>query len=85
MSDWPPTAYIGNRPSAWRRLMHEPGEPVAHVHGCPECYEKVACKWRCTLEPDLELDDGTPAGGYMVCDECRRTKGLNDDDLRLGA
>lgn len=41
-----------------------------HVHGCPECYERVPCDMDCTCEPDLTLDDGTPRGGYVVCNEC---------------
>ena len=41
-----------------------------HVHGCPECYEHVPCEHRCSIEPDLTLDDGTLRGAYVVCDAC---------------
>jgi hypothetical protein len=41
-----------------------------HVHGCPECYEKVPCAEECTTveafdpkEPDI--------GGFIVCEQCQ--------------
>lgn len=44
---------------------------MVHVHPCPECYEHPVCKYLdCTIEPDLERDDGTPSGSFVVCDEC---------------
>jgi len=52
-------------------------EPIPHVHACPECYEYMPCEMPdCALEPDLELDDGTPCGSHCVCDTCesRRIK-----------
>lgn len=45
-------------------------EPIPHVHPCPECYEYVPCSMDCALEPDLELDDGTPSGSHCICDRC---------------
>lgn len=42
----------------------------AHVHSCPECYEHVPCEQTCAVEVDLTLDDGTPRGGFCVCDRC---------------
>jgi len=60
------------RPTFWHFLL-DAEDPVPHVHACPECYEHVPCDDpRCTLEPDLELDDGTPAGSHMVCDACAK-------------
>ena len=59
--------YGGN---AWSKLF-EPDEVCPHVHACPECYEHVPCTMNCTLEPDLELDDGTPCGSHCVCERCR--------------
>lgn len=41
-----------------------------HVHACPECYEYVPCNDVCSTEPDLTLDDGTPCGAHVTCDEC---------------
>lgn len=57
--------------TVWRLLLEDEwGDNIPHVHGCPECYEHVPCSMACTLEPDLELDDGTPSGGYFVCKSC---------------
>lgn len=41
-----------------------------HVHSCPVCYEHIACVERCSVEPDLTLDDGTLRGAYDVCPSC---------------
>lgn len=55
----------------WARLVAE--AVIGHVHSCPECFEHVPCDDpRCTLEPDLERNDGTPAGSHCVCDSCRK-------------
>lgn len=55
----------------WHLLL-DPENPIPHVHACPECYEHVPCTMACALEPDLELDDGTPAGSHMVCGGCAK-------------
>lgn len=58
-------------PNFWKRLVPpDPDKPVPHLHACPECYEDYPCELDCTLEPDLEREDGTPAGGYFKCDRC---------------
>lgn len=57
-------------PNLWQRIAYEPGEPVRHVHACPECYEDEACTENCTIEPDLEREDGTPAGSHLECSRC---------------
>jgi hypothetical protein len=41
-----------------------------HVHGCPECFEKVPCDEVCDLELDLFKDGETPCGSYATCDAC---------------
>lgn len=41
-----------------------------HVHTCPLCYEHVPCEQRCSVEPDLTLDDGTLRGAHCECSEC---------------
>jgi hypothetical protein len=59
------------RPTFWTILLDPEGTgPVSHVHSCPECYEYVPCTMACALEPDLELDDGTPCGAHCICDRC---------------
>jgi len=60
-----PRRYIGA--SFWNRLTYEPGKPVRHVHACPGCYQQFQCEQDCTLEPDLELRDGTPCGAHCYC------------------
>jgi hypothetical protein len=46
-----------------------------HVHPCPECYEHPWCTYDdCTIEPDLQRDDGTLSGSYVVCDDCKERK-----------
>lgn len=61
--DLPP--YIGS--NYWLRLAYTPGMPPRHVHTCPACHERYECGYGCTLEPDLECDDGTPSGAYCCC------------------
>lgn len=41
-----------------------------HAHTCPVCHEHVHCESRCSVEPDLTLDDGTLRGAYCECDGC---------------
>jgi len=60
--------------SIWDRLLER--ETPRHVHGCPNCYEHLPCLEACSIEDDLELDDGTPCGGYFVCDLCERASGV---------
>lgn len=45
-----------------------------HVHTCPECHRSIHCPALCAVEPDLELDDGTARGSYVVCDSCEAEK-----------
>ncbi len=66
---------------------------VDHVHACSECYEHKKClEQGCTIEPDLTLDDGTPCGSHIFCDDCARQLAsmrldgaTNDDDAFLRA
>jgi hypothetical protein len=51
--------------SAWDIIL-ERVTPL-HVHPCPFCSGKFECLLDCTIEPDLELDDGTPVGAYVCC------------------
>lgn len=60
-----PDRYIGQ--NYWNRLAYEPGKPIRHVHSCPCCYTHAVCYGECTLEPDLEQDDGTPSGAHFPC------------------
>ncbi len=54
--------YLGKRPLA-----------PPHVHPCPKCYEPWPCGASdCTIEPDLERDNGMPSGAYCVCPPCRK-------------
>lgn len=42
-----------------------------HVHPCPECYEHPVCPYySCTIYPDLQREDGTPSGSFVVCSGC---------------
>lgn len=59
--------YVGS--NKWL-LLRDPEDPIAHVHSCTECYDDFPCEEECTLEPDLELDDGTPRGAFSKCDRC---------------
>lgn len=78
--EWPPPyEYVGSRLTWWARIARDFGDPIAHRHSCPECYEHVLCTESCTLEPDLEEDDGTPYGSHMVCRTC-----LGEDLERVG-
>ena len=53
--------------------------PTPHVHACPECYEVAPCGLRCTIVPDLQRDNGMPAGSPCVCPGCLRRAGLDPD------
>jgi len=73
-----PREYIGS--SLWNRLAYVPGQPVLHVHACPVCYRYLPCQGACTLEPDLEMTDGTPSGSHMCCSQsCAES---NDEIIR---
>jgi len=64
--------YCG-RPTFWQKIIiDKDDDPIPHVHSCPECYEDVPCTMDCTLEPDLERDNGTPVGSHCVCDRCHK-------------
>jgi hypothetical protein len=68
--EWPPPyEYVGT-PNAWNRITRDVGDPIPHRHACPECYEQKPCTQPCTLEPDLEGEDGTPYGSHMLCSAC---------------
>lgn len=54
-------------------------KPTPHVHSCPECYEDAVCGFDCTIEPDLELDNGMPRGAFCVCRPCLKRAGLPED------
>jgi hypothetical protein len=58
--------------NVWLKILLDPGErPPRHFHSCPECYRHFLCyDPRCTLEPDLELDDGSPSGSHCLCATC---------------
>lgn len=59
------------RATIWQRILDPEGyEPVLHYHSCPQCYEHKPCTMDCTLEPDLELRDGSPCGSHVLCDAC---------------
>jgi len=60
-----PREYIGT--NYWIRLAYVPGQPVRHVYQCPICHGAFDCEMGCSLEPDLERDDGTPTGAYHCC------------------
>ena len=49
-----------------------------HVHSCPSCYEHVPCEMRCSVEPDLTLDDGTLRGAFLDCEACASEKRSTD-------
>ena len=72
-----PREYIGR--NYWTRLTYTVGGHVRHVHSCPICHGEFFCAYKCTLEPDLECDDGTPKGATVCCSrECARE---NDEIL----
>ena len=50
-----------------------------HAHSCPLCYEHVPCGMTCSVEPDLELDDGTMRGAYVECDACKASLSSSKD------
>ncbi len=72
------TPYIGS--GTWALLRYSPGEPIAHKHHCPNCYETPWCSYpNCALEPDLELDDGTPCGAHICCSpQCQKEQDLEE-------
>jgi len=74
--DWPPPYEYLGRPTAWVRVIHDFGEPVRHRHACPDCYDHWDCLDRCTLEPDLEDEDGTPHGSHYLCPSCEHRSDL---------
>lgn len=45
-------------------------KPPPHVHRCLGCYQAFLCGLNCTIEPDLTLDNGMPAGSYAKCRKC---------------
>jgi hypothetical protein len=45
--------------------------PPGHLHLCPACYEHVACDECCSGMGEA-LENGTPLGSPVICDECRR-------------
>ncbi|MGE5203016.1 MAG: hypothetical protein ACM3O6_13225 [Acidobacteriota bacterium] len=51
-----------------RRRRHAP----PHVHRCPVCYGVEVCGLDCAIEPDMELDNGTPCASFEVCSACER-------------
>lgn len=53
-----------------RTLRSHPKWAPAHVHRCPGCYQAFPCGLNCTIEPDLTLDNGMPAGSYVKCRKC---------------
>ncbi len=68
--EWPPEYEYLGRPTSWQRITRVFGDPVPHVHSCPECYDNFHCTSRCTLEPDLE-DEGVPRGAFIGCPTCQ--------------
>lgn len=67
-----PTLRLGKTPRGWVVSTRERKIPGGHVHGCPECYEKVPCVEACSIELDLFEEDETPCGAYVTCESCRR-------------
>ena len=63
-----------------RRRKHAP----PHVHRCPRCYGHEACGMDCAIEPDLQLDNGTPCGDYEVCSACARWERERRDPWSMG-
>ena len=51
--------------SAWDVILER--KTPRHIHRCPECYEHITCLLDCTIEPDLEREDGMPSGSYVCC------------------
>jgi len=53
------------------RIFQRRSRPMAHVHPCPECYSAWPCAFlTCTIEPDLQLDNGVSSGFYEQCGRC---------------
>jgi hypothetical protein len=84
LDDWPPPYEYLGRPTAWVRVIHDFGEPVRHRHACPDCYDHWECTERCTLEPDLEADDGTPHGSHYLCAECEHRSEILERGILAG-
>lgn len=51
--------------SAWDIILER--RTPRHVHPCPICHGMSYCLMDCSIEPDLERDDGTPSGSYLCC------------------
>lgn len=54
----------------WWDFFTRPKRALPHVHRCPGCYQAFPCGLDCTIEPDLTLDNGMPAGSYVKCRKC---------------
>lgn len=43
----------------------------AHLHSCPECFDREVCTMvECTIEPDLGDSHGIPFGAHYRCQNC---------------
>lgn len=83
--EWPPPYEYRGRTTAWTRIARNAGrDPARHRHACPNCYEHKWCELPCTLEPDLEEEDGTPCGSHMICAECEREMEIIDTSILAG-
>ena len=83
-------SWAARRPSAEAPnvtlIEMQPSRPKllgGHVHGCPECFEKVPCNESCSIEMDLFEEGETPCGAYVVCDACT-AKGAPPDINTIG-
>lgn len=55
--------------------------PGEHVHTCPECHEDKECNFTCTRiyeYEDIKLLRNRLFGGYALCDDCNKVKGINE-------
>lgn len=59
-------------------LKHRKSPP--HVHPCPGCYTDWPCGMDCTMQGDLECDNGMPSGSYVLCELCVKA-GVDPDTL----
>lgn len=83
--EWPTPYEYQGRPTAWARLSRNVGDPIRHLHACPECYEHKWCTQACTLEPDLEESDGSPCGSHTVCVACEKNWAAVEDGILADA